>query len=149
MNERLQDYGKRIEALSHSLGLSYYPVDFELVPNNFMNEVAIYGLPIRMPHWSFGVRYIHQLVRQSMGNSKIFISRADGTHAKPLTSASSGTSFDPKFSPNGKKITFSSNRAGDTNANYEAFVMKADGSHEHRLTPTTFSNYPTDWAVLH
>ncbi|MES2564706.1 MAG: SpoVR family protein [Pseudomonadota bacterium] len=72
MNERLQDYGKRIEALAQSLGLSYYPVDFELVPNNFMNEVAIYGLPIRMPHWSFGVRYIHQLIRQSMGNSRIF-----------------------------------------------------------------------------
>jgi len=32
----------------------------------------VYGLPVRMPHWSFGVRYIHQLVRQSMGNSKIF-----------------------------------------------------------------------------
>ena len=72
MNERLQDYGKRIEALAKSLGLSYYPVDFELVPNNFMNEVAIYGLPIRMPHWSFGVRYIHQLIRQSMGHSRIF-----------------------------------------------------------------------------
>jgi stage V sporulation protein R len=25
-----------------------------------------------MPHWSFGVRYIHQLVRQSMGHSRIF-----------------------------------------------------------------------------
>src|SRR5207245_11645138 len=25
-----------------------------------------------MPHWSYGVRYIHQLVRQSMGHSKIF-----------------------------------------------------------------------------
>ena len=37
-----------------------------------MTEVAIYGLPIRMPHWSFGVRYIHQLIRQSMGNSRIF-----------------------------------------------------------------------------
>jgi stage V sporulation protein R len=72
MNERLQDYGKRIEALAQSLGLTYYPVDFELVPNNFMNEVAIYGLPIRMPHWSFGVRYIHQLIRQSMGHSRIF-----------------------------------------------------------------------------
>ncbi|MDB5862937.1 MAG: SpoVR family protein [Betaproteobacteria bacterium] len=72
MNERLQDYGKRIESLAHSLGLDYYPVDFELVPNNFMNEVAIYGLPIRMPHWSFGVRYIHQLIRQSMGHSRIF-----------------------------------------------------------------------------
>ena len=72
MNERLQDYGKRIESLAQSVGLSYYPVDFELVPNNFMNEVAIYGLPIRMPHWSFGVRYIHQLIRQSMGHSRIF-----------------------------------------------------------------------------
>jgi stage V sporulation protein R len=72
MNERLQDYGKRIESLGKSLGLDYYPVDFELVPNNFMNEVAIYGLPIRMPHWSFGVRYIHQLIRQSMGHSRIF-----------------------------------------------------------------------------
>ena len=25
-----------------------------------------------MPHWSFGVRYIHQLMRQTMGNSQIF-----------------------------------------------------------------------------
>ena len=72
MNERLKDYGERIESLGKSLGLDYYPVDFELVPNNFMNEVAIYGLPIRMPHWSFGVRYIHQLIRQSMGHSRIF-----------------------------------------------------------------------------
>jgi stage V sporulation protein R len=72
MSERLQDYGKRIETLAKSIGLDYYPVDFELVPNNFMNEVAIYGLPIRMPHWSFGVRYIHQLIRQSMGHSRIF-----------------------------------------------------------------------------
>src|SRR5213079_214130 len=37
-----------------------------------MTELAVYGLPIRMPHWSYGVRYIHQLVRQSMGHSKIF-----------------------------------------------------------------------------
>ncbi len=72
MNERLQDYGERIESLAKSVGLDYHPVDFELVPNNFMNEVAIYGLPIRMPHWSFGVRYIHQLIRQSMGHSRIF-----------------------------------------------------------------------------
>ena len=72
MSESLAEYGGRIESLAHSLGLDYHPVDFELVPNNFMTEVAIYGLPIRMPHWSFGVRYIHQLIRQSMGNSRIF-----------------------------------------------------------------------------
>ena len=53
-------------------GLDFYPVDFELVPNNFMMEIAVYGLPVRMPHWSFGVRYIHQLIRQGMGHSRIF-----------------------------------------------------------------------------
>lgn len=68
----LQDYSSRIEALATELGLDYYPVDFEIVPNNFMMEIAVYGLPIRMPHWSFGVRYIHQLIRQGMGNSRIF-----------------------------------------------------------------------------
>ena len=72
MSDVLVDYGRRIESLAQGLGLTYHPVDFELVPANFMTEVAIYGLPIRMPHWSFGVRYIHQLIRQSMGNSRIF-----------------------------------------------------------------------------
>ena len=68
----IQDYSKRIEELAEKLGLDYYPVDFELVPNNFMMEIAVYGLPIRMPHWSFGIRYIHQLIRQGMGHSRIF-----------------------------------------------------------------------------
>ncbi|WP_151447005.1 SpoVR family protein [Lacisediminimonas profundi] len=71
-DERLQDYSQRMEELATRLGLEYYPVDFELVPNNFMMEIAVYGLPVRMPHWSFGIRYIHQLIRQSMGNSRIF-----------------------------------------------------------------------------
>src|SRR5688500_11257025 len=67
----LQGYAQRMEELASELGLDYYPVDFELVPNNFMMEIAVYGLPVRMPHWSFGVRYIHQLIRQGMGNSRI------------------------------------------------------------------------------
>jgi len=68
----LEDYAERIESLARRLGLDYYPVDFELAPASLMTEIAVYGLPVRMPHWSFGVRYIHQLVRQSMGHSKIF-----------------------------------------------------------------------------
>jgi stage V sporulation protein R len=68
----LSDYAQQIETLALKLGLKFYPVDFEVVPNNFMMEIAVYGLPIRMPHWSFGVRYIHQLIRQNMGHSHIF-----------------------------------------------------------------------------
>jgi stage V sporulation protein R len=68
----LDEYAEQIEKLAHEQGLDYYPVDFELVPNNFMMEIAVYGLPVRMHHWSFGVRYIHQLIRQGMGHSRIF-----------------------------------------------------------------------------
>jgi len=68
----LDGYVERVEALAKRLGLDYYPVDFEFAPQSLMTEIAVYGLPVRMPHWSFGVRYIHQLVRQSMGHSKIF-----------------------------------------------------------------------------
>lgn len=68
----LRHYISKIETLAQQLGLDYYPVDFEVVPGNFMTEIAVYGLPVRMPHWSFGVRYIHQLIHQSMGNSRIF-----------------------------------------------------------------------------
>jgi stage V sporulation protein R len=70
--EHLKQYSKQIEALARKLGLDYYTVDFEVVPNNFMMEIAVYGLPVRMHHWSFGVRYIHQLIRQGMGHSRIF-----------------------------------------------------------------------------
>lgn len=70
--EPLDTYLPRLEALARGLGLDYYPVDFEIVPPAFMMEVAVYGLPVRMPHWSFGVRYIYQLVQHRMGHSRIF-----------------------------------------------------------------------------
>lgn len=68
----LEDHTARIEQLAAELGLEYYPVDFELVPQNFMLEIAVYGVPVRMHHWSFGLRYIHQLLHQNMGHSRIF-----------------------------------------------------------------------------
>lgn len=70
--EQLARYTSQMETLAQELGLDFYPVTFDLVPANFMVEIAVYGLPVRMRHWSFGVRYIHQLVRQHMGHSRIF-----------------------------------------------------------------------------
>jgi stage V sporulation protein R len=72
MAQNLADYVPRIEELGRNLGLDYYPVEFELVPPSFMMEVAVYGLPVRMPHWSFGVRWIYQMVQHKMGHSRIF-----------------------------------------------------------------------------
>ena len=72
MPARLGDYRRKLESLAKRNGLDYFPVDFEVVPGSFMMEVAVYGLPIRMPHWSFGVRYIYQLVQHRMGHSRLF-----------------------------------------------------------------------------
>ena len=72
MAETLDEIGRNLETLGQELGLDYYPVHFEEVPESFMMEIAIYGLPVRMPHWSFGVRYIYQLVQHRMGNSRLF-----------------------------------------------------------------------------
>ena len=72
MNGVLQGYAGRLEKLAQEHGLDYYPVQFEEVPSSFMMEVAVYGLPVRMPHWSFGVRYIYQLVQHRMGHSRLF-----------------------------------------------------------------------------
>lgn len=72
MAETLTSYTARLEELARRLGLEFDPIEFELVPPSFMMEVAVYGLPVRMPHWSFGVRYIYQLVQHRMGHSRIF-----------------------------------------------------------------------------
>ncbi len=72
MDNILHAYAVKLEELAQKSGLDYYPVDFEQVPDSFMMEVAVYGLPVRMPHWSFGVRYIYQLVQHRMGHSRLF-----------------------------------------------------------------------------
>ena len=80
----------------------------------------------------------------NMGNQMIFTARVDGTHEKRLTSPSV-PSANPKFSPSGKKIVFSSAR--DVGGKFQVFVMNADGSDQHRLTPIESSSYPTGWGI--
>jgi stage V sporulation protein R len=72
MDDSLASYCAKLESLAREEGLDYYPVSFETVPDSFMTEVAVYGLPVRMPHWSFGVRYIYQFVQHRMGHSRLF-----------------------------------------------------------------------------
>jgi stage V sporulation protein R len=72
MEQELRATIPQIEALARELGLDFHRVEFEVVPPAFMMEISIYGLPVRMPHWSFGVRYIYQLVQHRMGHSRVF-----------------------------------------------------------------------------
>ncbi len=72
MSEGWRTHLHALESLAREQGLDYLPVEFEAVPESLMMEIAIYGLPVRMPHWSFGVRYIYRLVQHRLGLSRLF-----------------------------------------------------------------------------
>jgi stage V sporulation protein R len=61
-----------LEALARDQGLDFFPVSFEVVPQDMMTEVASYGLPTRARHWSYGKVYQHQHLYGTMGLSKIY-----------------------------------------------------------------------------
>jgi len=72
MARTLGEIGQQLEELGQGMGLDYFPLHFEEVPQSFMLEIAVYGLPVRMAHWSFGVRYIHQMIQRRMGHSRLY-----------------------------------------------------------------------------
>ena len=61
---------------------------------------------------------------------QIYSINPDGTALTQLTHAN-GASFMPKWSPDGTKIAFSSDRSGEI----RIWVMNADGSNQHLLAP--------------
>jgi len=80
----------RLEDLAREHGLSWSPVIFEAVPDSFMTEIAVYGLPVRMPHWSFGARYIYQLLQRHMGYSRLFEVVFPGNPGRAYVASSNG-----------------------------------------------------------
>jgi TolB protein len=64
---------------------------------------------------------------------------ADGSDARRLTDEA-GDDFDPRWSPDGATLLFTSDRAGD----YDIWIMEADGSRERQLTDHPAADeYPT------
>jgi stage V sporulation protein R len=61
-----------VRELARQLGLDFFEVIFEVVPQDIMSEVAAYGLPTRARHWSYGKVYNRQRVHGQMGLSKIY-----------------------------------------------------------------------------
>jgi stage V sporulation protein R len=90
MSDDWQSYVGRLQELAIKNGLSFHPVEFEAVPDSFMMEIAVYGLPVRMPHWSFGVRYIYQLIQRHMGHSRVFEVVFPGNPGHAYLAASNG-----------------------------------------------------------
>ena len=65
------------------------------------------------------------------GTPQIYVATADGSNVKQLTEGSSNAN--PAWSPDGRKIIFSSNRGKKNEGDYDLWVMNADGSNPQRV----------------
>lgn len=69
----LEAWRTRTETLALELGLSFYPVEFELVDWETMAMVAAYGgFPRRYPHWRHGMAFDELQKSYRYGLSKIY-----------------------------------------------------------------------------
>ena len=64
---------ERIQAIAEASGLDFFPVVFEMLPYDQVNEIAAYGgFPNRYPHWRFGMDYDRLAKSTEYGLSKIY-----------------------------------------------------------------------------
>jgi stage V sporulation protein R len=69
----LREEQERIESFARAEGLDFFPVVFEMLSYDQMNEVAAYGgFPTRYPHWRFGMEYEQLAKSYEYGLSKIY-----------------------------------------------------------------------------
>ena len=85
-------------------------------------------------------------VSSRAGNEDIYVMDADGSNVKRLTytSGERRASRNPRWSPDGKKIVFESNR--DDGGAVNIYVMDADGSNVRRLTSHKGRDYVPRWS---
>lgn len=72
MNKLLKERAKWLKEKARELGLDFFPINFEVVPEEVMLEIQSYGLPTRARHWSYGQSYEYQKIYGQMGLSKVY-----------------------------------------------------------------------------
>ena len=69
----LREWQNKIEGFAKDAGLDPFPIIFEILSYDQMNEVAAYtGFPNRYPHWRFGMEYEQLSKSHEYGLSKIY-----------------------------------------------------------------------------
>ena len=77
------------------------------------------------------------------GDYEIYVMDINGKNQRRLTNSRHGD-YSPSWSPDGKRIVFSSKRDGGVTS--EIYVMDADGSSPQRLTNNGHNDYSPSWS---
>jgi stage V sporulation protein R len=72
MKKRLVEIDKWCQEKCDEMGVTYFPINWEVVPEDVMLEVMSYGLPTRARHWTYGQSYKYQKLNGEMGMSKVY-----------------------------------------------------------------------------
>ncbi|MDI3298495.1 MAG: SpoVR family protein [Bacillota bacterium] len=70
--EPLPERFQEVLEQARALGLDFFELRFEVVPEEIMAELAAYGLPTRAQHWSYGQVYNRNRLFGRMGLSRIY-----------------------------------------------------------------------------
>ena len=96
------------------------------------------------------IAFESNLEEPSKTNYRLWVIRADGAglHELPIEKSSSGDAYDdmgPKFSPDGTKILFASDRDNQP-GHFDLYVVDVDGSHLRRLTYGVNNSFSRGWS---
>jgi TolB protein len=86
---------------------------------------------------------LHGQIAYSHAN-QIWIARADGSHARPLTGGR-GPKIDPSWAPGGHQIAYRDSRHG-FNRNDELYVIDADGRRAMNITRSPENEWSPSWS---
>ncbi len=72
MKKRLQELDLWFQNKAKEMGLDFFPISWEVVPEEVLLEIMTYALPRRFSHWSHGQSYQYQKLNGEMGLSKVY-----------------------------------------------------------------------------
>ena len=94
---------------------------------------------------SAGIHDFQDLLAQELirpGNLELYVMRADGSEPRRISDLGAAN-FCPYFTPDGRRLIFSSNHHSDTKREFDLFVINLDGTGLHQITFTPeFDGFP-------